>query len=120
MPNRPKSICRHQGCSELIDKPGYCLVHEKQFRKLMDARRGTAHERGYDSKWQKYSKWFLNQPENQFCVIQLPGCTEFAKCVDHIKPCDKDDPLFWDKSNHQPACIHCNSVKGRRELRGER
>ena len=27
-------------------------------------------------------------------------------------------PKFWDKANHQPACIHCNSVKGHKNIKG--
>ena len=57
--------------------------------------------------------------ENQFCSLRLPGCTFIAQCVDHIDPPDgPDDPRFWDKNNHQPACIHCNSVKGHRKIVG--
>jgi 5-methylcytosine-specific restriction protein A len=36
--------------------------------------------------------------------------------VDHIDPPDgPGDPRFWDTANHQPACIHCNSVKGHKK-----
>jgi 5-methylcytosine-specific restriction endonuclease McrA len=80
-----------------------------------DKRRGSAKERGYDYKWYRYSQWFLKQPGNQFCKIKGPRCKTLAKCVDHIQPPkSKDDPLFWDKNNHQAACIECNSWKGDR------
>jgi 5-methylcytosine-specific restriction protein A len=119
MPSRPKSICRGR-CGKLVDRPGYCPTCEKKYQRINDQRRGTAAERGYTYSWQKYSRWYLAQAENQFCTLQLPGCIGMAEVVDHIRPIDKDDPLFRDSSNHQPACKHCNSVKGRREMRGER
>lgn len=126
MPSRPKRPCAHPGCPELVDK-GYCEKHQKykrtetkEQRRAQDQRRGSAHERGYTSKWQRYSKWFLRQPDNVFCKLQLPGCTNLAQCVDHVEPpSSPEDPLFWDPKNHQAACIHCNSVKGRRMMVGK-
>ena len=126
MPSRAKRICNYPGCNQLVDS-GYCEKHQKnrqvdrkQQARLEDQRRGSAHERGYTSKWQRYSRWFLHQHENVFCKLQLPGCTNLAECVDHIQPpASPDDPLFWKPTNHQAACIHCNSVKGRRMIVGK-
>jgi 5-methylcytosine-specific restriction protein A len=117
MPTRVLMPCRQPGCKELIPGGGRCDKHKKKEQKFWDDRRGSAAERGYDYEWSKYSKWFLKQPENQFCKLHLPGCAELSEVVDHIKPVDKDDPLFTDRNNHQSACRHCNSVKGRRELK---
>ena len=101
---------------------GYCNEHQNDVitkNKEADRRRGSAGVRGYGWRWQKYSRAFLRRPENQFCSLRLPGCTFIAQCVDHIDPPDgPDDPRFWDKNNHQPACIHCNSVKGHRKIIG--
>lgn len=127
MPNRPMAICSVPGCSELVPAgTGYCEKHaekQKQKRKESfkeyDKQRGSASERGYDYRWQKYSRWFLKQPENVFCKLQLPGCTNLSECVDHIDPPDgPKDPRFWDKNNHQGACLHCNSVKGHKKIVG--
>ena len=84
-------------------------------------RRGSARERGYDSRWSAYSKWYLAQPNHQLCALRLDeGCAVVAQCVDHIDPPDdRHDPRFWNPENHQPACIHCNSVKGHRFMRGK-
>ena len=125
MPNRTMHFCRHAGCDELTEH-NYCPEHEheheerrrEQFDRY-DKQRGSSAERGYDARWQKYSKWFLKQPQNQICKLHLPGCTLIAKCVDHIDPpSGPDDPKFWDKNNHQPACIRCNSVKGHTKIVG--
>jgi 5-methylcytosine-specific restriction protein A len=116
MPNRPKFFCRGK-CGKLINGSGYCPDCEKKQQKIGDLKRGTAHQRGYTSRWQRYSKWFLSQPENQFCKYNFPGCNELSQCVDHrIPPKGKDDPLFWDKNNHVASCIRCNSVKGKRVI----
>jgi 5-methylcytosine-specific restriction protein A len=63
---------------------------------------------------------FIKHPDNIFCKLQLNGCTNLAECTDHIvPPTGPSDPLFWDKSNHQAACIHCNSVKGHTSIKGD-
>jgi 5-methylcytosine-specific restriction protein A len=118
MPSRCKSLCRD--CKAIIDKPGYCSKCEPKHQRLNDLRRGSSSKRGYTYQFYQRSKAFLARAENQFCVLRLPGCTELAQCTDHIKPVTPDDRLFMDESNWQPACIHCNSVKGRREMKGER
>lgn len=118
MPNKPLRPCSYPGCRELVTY-GRCEKHKQVNQKESDKRRGTPTERGYNYKWTQYSKQFLSKPENQFCKLQLPGCTMIAECVDHIQPPNGgNDPLFWDTSNHQAACIHCNSGKGHRTIRG--
>jgi 5-methylcytosine-specific restriction protein A len=99
---------------------GRCDKHKASAQKRYDKQRGTPTQRGYNYRWAQYSKSFLNEPENQFCKLQLPGCKNIAECVDHIDPPNgADDPRFWDATNHQAACIHCNSVKGHRNIKGE-
>lgn len=118
MPYKPKRFCSYPGCTELTTQ-GKCEKHRKDYFKEQDQQRGTAHQRGYSYRWQKYSKWFLDQPENVFCKLQLEGCTNLAECVDHIDPPNgPNDPRFWDRNNHQAACLHCNSKKGRKVLIG--
>lgn len=117
MARRALRPCNQPGCSNLVQS-GYCEKHKKND---YEHRRGSAYKRGYDNRWRNYSKWFLKQPGNQVCKLQLDdGCTYIADCVDHIKPPkDKDDPLFWNSENHEPSCIHCNSVKGNRIVKGK-
>ncbi len=118
MPTKPLKPCNHPGCPNLTNER-FCQVHAQAERKRYDQERGSANERGYTSRWRKYSKWFLSQPDNIFCKLQLPGCTNIAECVDHIDPVGPQDPRFWDSGNHQAACIHCNSVKGHKRMAGE-
>lgn len=119
MPRKLPTPCNHQGCPSLtIDR--FCNDHKKHHQRQQDKRRGTAHQRGYDSRWQRYSRFFLKQPKNAFCKLQLTGCNNISQCVDHIDPPEgPNDKRFWDPDNHQAACIHCNSVKGHRSVVGE-
>lgn len=118
MPSKPMRICNHPGCSILVES-GYCDKHKKQVQKARDQHRGSAHQRGYTYRWYQYTKVFLSRPENVFCKLQLPGCNNIAECVDHIDPPNGPyDTKFWDTNNHQGACIHCNSVKGRKKIIG--
>lgn len=116
-------FCAHVGCRNLTSNK-YCDEHaqdaiDEQKRWADGHAKGSSRQRGYDSRWEKYRKWYLSKPEHMFCALHLAGCTEIATCIDHIvPPQNRDDPLFWDTSNHQPSCIHCNSVKGHTTLRG--
>lgn len=119
MPTRPKRICSYPGCPCFAVVGSKCEAHAKQSRQAVDRQRGTAHQRGYTGRWNRYSKWFLKQPGNQICKLRIDGrCTLAAGCVDHIKPVPPDDPLFWEPSNHQASCLVCNSIKGNREMQG--
>ncbi len=119
MPARALHFCNHLGCSKLVTDT-YCIEHAALHTKQQDKNRGTASERGYGWRWQQYSKAFLRKPENQIYKLHLPGCTILAQCVDHIDPPEgPDNPRFWEKTNHQASCIHCNSVKGHRKLKGK-
>lgn len=113
--NKPQRPCNSPGCPNLTIE-SYCDDH----RAKKELYRGSASSRGYNYRWQQYSKRFLKRPENVLCRLQLEGCTTLAKCVDHIDPPDgPGDPRFWDKRNHQAACIRCNSVKGRQKIEGK-
>lgn len=97
-----------------------------------DRRRGTAHERGYTSAWQRARDGFLRAH---------PLCAEHAKrgdvvaaaLVDHIQAPrlkqakDSKDAeritqaqaLFWNRDNWQPLCKSCHdSIKQRFEKSG--
>lgn len=118
MPSRPKSICRAPGCGKLIDAPGHCDKHKKAQRKEQDEHRGTAAERGYDSKWAKARTFYLRK--HPLCVhCKAESKVTAAQVVDHITPhrlkeaIDSGDEariakaraLFWDSENNwQSLC----------------
>ena len=129
MAERSLRFCGHTGCTEMVRAGRYCESHDEEHRaedarkkNAEDRNRKSAHSRGYTYKWNQYSKWFLRQPENQFCALCLDNsCAVISQCVDHIKPHSGNrDPLFWERTNHQPACMHCNSVKGDKARVGDR
>jgi len=113
MPRRAKSICRRPGCGALTDKPGLCVKHAAAQHKEDAAQRGTAAERGYDSRWTKARAHYLRA--HPLCVEALKeGRVVAAEVVDHIIPprikeaMDSGDPiliakakaLFWDSENN--------------------
>lgn len=108
-PNRSKRPCLRPGCPELVEK-GYCDKHKKSKRKESDAQRGTSSQRGYDYRWQKYRKFYLQR--NPLCVrCEKKDRLEPAAVVDHIIPHKGNYDLFWDEKNHQPLCKRCHDKK---------
>ncbi|KHF41466.1 HNH endonuclease [Halalkalibacter okhensis] len=109
MPMKPKKPCKHPGCPLLTDH-SYCEFHAKLYA---DERAG-ARERGYDSRWRKARKQFLNAyPICKHC--EKKGKIAPATVVDHITPHRGDQRLFWDESNWQPLCKKCHDRKTRTE-----
>lgn len=124
MPARPKSICRAPACGKTLVEPGYCEKHKKAVRKEQDERRGTAAERGYDSRWAKARAGYLRK--HPLCVnCKLNQRTVAANTVDHIiahrmkEAIDSGDEmriavaraLFWDAENNWASlCGHCHNT----------
>lgn len=112
MPMRAPSIC---GCGRVVQTGRSCLACTTARAKAYDARRPTARERGYTSKWETESKAFLAKPENRFCAC---GCGRKANMVDHIVPHRNDKSLFWRRSNWQPmASSPCHSSMKQKQER---
>jgi 5-methylcytosine-specific restriction protein A len=89
-------------------------THKK--RKRYKDRRITAARRIYArTRWRKYRKYFIMK--NKWCVeCQRAGRLTPATDVDHIVPFDGVDmKSFWNKSNHQPLCKTCHSIKTGKE-----
>jgi 5-methylcytosine-specific restriction endonuclease McrA len=74
--------------------------------------------RGYTYRWEQARKRYL--AKHPLCVMcQAQGKVAAATVVDHIKPHDGDQALFWDQSNWQPLCAtHHNATKQRQDKRG--
>jgi 5-methylcytosine-specific restriction protein A len=123
MPLQVLRPCAQPGCPSLVPK-GRCVVHAK----AADCARGTAQERGYDSRWAAYS--ILFRREHPVCGEQHDGtlnpthsrCLQAGRttsvegkrgCVDHIVPVSRGGS-FWAPSNHQSLCLACNTAKGDR------
>ncbi|MBO8169975.1 MAG: HNH endonuclease [Thermoanaerobacteraceae bacterium] len=111
MPRRPKKPCSYPGCPELVEAgQRFCNKHKKQEQKRYDQERGTAAQRGYNSRWRKARKMFLKK--NPLCAeCQKNGRITPATVVDHIRPHRGNPELFWDESNWQPLCKYHHDVK---------
>lgn len=116
MPNKPMKPCAKSMCPNLVNgNDKYCEEHKslenkdktinKDKRKQYDKERGSAASRGYNYKWQQYSKDFLKR--NPKCI----RCDEPATVVDHIIPHKGNKELFWARYNHQPLCKQCHDRK---------
>ena len=112
MPRAALRPCTYPGCGALTDN-GRCPRHVHVERKEQDARRGTAAQRGYGSRWQKASKGFLRK--HPLCMC--PECDEGrirvtpAVLVDHRIPHRGDMKLFWDPTNWQSMAETCHNKK---------
>jgi len=79
-------------------------------QKQLDRKRGSPASRGYDSKWAKARKTFLNH--HPLCIeCDRKGRITPATVVDHITPHRGDQKLFWDTDNWQPLCASCHGSK---------
>lgn len=107
-----KRPCTYMGCSALVNS-GRCDKHKHVETKRHDERRGTAAQRGYDARWQRYRKQYLH--ENPWCCMcNDNGLIVPAIIVDHRMPVSgPNDPLFWDTNNHQGLCDDCHRHKTR-------
>ncbi len=113
MPRKPMRPCSYPGCPHLTeDKTGYCETHRKQVQRQYDSQRGTANQRGYDYRWHQYTRVYLAEhPLCALCAKKEPPVIIAASLVDHIIPHRGNHELFWDPSNHQPACTECHNIK---------
>lgn len=122
MPVSAARPCRHSGCGKLVaDGSGYCETHQsdRKVGKFADELRGSRHERGYGSEWEKIRKRILRRDKGlcQPCFRQ--GKYRPAKQVDHKVP--KVEGGTDDDSNLQAICVPCHQAKTAEEaLRARR
>lgn len=115
-PQRAKRPCLVSSCKEYATNQGYCDNHQEKIRKK-DRERGTAHQRGYDARWEK--ERLVHLAEQPLCADhQKRGYVVVATVVDHITPHKGDKKLFWDKTNWQSLCKPCHDRKTQLEDRG--
>lgn len=117
MPQRPLRPCNKPGCASLIREGRYCVAHgsielerKREKWQRFDDTRGTATERGYDTRWRKARVgWLKHHPLCAEC--ERHGETTAATVVDHIIPHRGDRKLFWDRNNWQSLCKACHDKK---------
>ena len=106
----PVRPCIHPRCPRLIPRgQARCDEHEAKRAAQDVASRGTATDRGYDSRWRRLRDAHL--AAHPLCV----GCGEPASIVDHITPHRGHDRLRLDPGNLQSVCRGCHTVKTKAE-----
>jgi len=115
---RTHKACITHGCSGTAIRGFYCdecysiqsaMKAQSELRRPKQLYRKTA-ERGYDARWQRYSKRYLVL--NPYCC----KCGDRSTKTDHIIPHKgPGDPNFWNPLNHQPMCARCHGRKSGRE-----
>ena len=114
MPTRPKRPCAHIGCKELVSS-GYCEKHKPPPYQYQD-KRESASKRGYDRRWQVFSRQFI--ANNPLCVECLrDNKYEPAVLVHHIIPLKQNGDKY-DENNLMPLCFNCHEVVEKRKRRG--
>ncbi len=106
-PMAPRTPCLHPGCPALVNRgdKGRCEAHRKGYMRSIDRNRGTATERGYDSRWGRFRTMFLN--EHPLCGC---GCERASVEIHHLTPVSgPDDPLFYEESNLIALTKECHS-----------
>lgn len=74
--------------------------------------RGSARERGYTTRWDKFAKRHLrDHPLCEYCLAD--GKVVAAEVVDHDLPHRGDPALFWDNT-FTSLCRRCHDVDKRR------
>lgn len=111
MPNLPKKRCRYAGCLNTT-RNRFCDEHAALAMKLIDNRRGSARERGYDSDWEKVAELrrsidcCLCQP-----CLKNHNLLTASRTVDHIIPIHVRPDLRLDIDNTQVICSPCHTRK---------
>lgn len=121
MPISAPKPCRHSGCCQLVsDGGGYCDAHKRPASgSFADRGRGTRHERGYGSKWDRLREIILRRDNGicQQCLregrLTMIGHKPYTAFVDHVTP--KAEGGTDDESNLQALCKACHTAKTDRE-----
>ena len=124
-PLAPRRPCPGRGsrtnrCPNLIPRGvrscPECLPFEKAAARENDRRRGGATERGYDARWARFRRMFLN--EHPLCAC---GCMRPSVEIHHLQPVSgPDDPNFYEESNLVALTKQCHSRETMRMLNERR
>ncbi|MFV5212707.1 HNH endonuclease [Azonexus caeni] len=110
MPRRTKTPCRHRGCPELVDIPGYCAKHASEGAAWK--KRNNAPKRITGRRLQKLrDQLFADDPLCAEC--RRHGMITPATQRDHIIPLSEGGTD--DISNIQGLCHDCHKAKTERE-----
>ena len=117
--------CLSWGCPNFhYNKNGYCNECNRKYRakhpekykesgKKYDEKRPSSRERGYTTKWDRFSKDFLSRhPVCEICH-QQPSQVVDHKTATARMMMDSYGEFDYTESNYQALCYACNTRKGR-------
>ncbi len=86
-------------------------TRERERKRILDLKRGSPAERGYDAAWRRVRSAFLTK----FRICCSPGCGRDAVEVDHIKSVRERPDLRLSWSNLRPFCKFHHSQRTARD-----
>lgn len=117
MPRRAKSPCRHQGCPDLLDHPGFCEKHRREafrIQKKIVSKDYKERNRFYQRTAWKNVRTLQLQLEPLCRKCRAAGKLIAASIVDHITAI-ADGGAELDLDNLQSLCASCHNTKTRSE-----
>ena len=98
-------------------KPRVQMLGASQRQGWADERRGSRHERGYGTAWDKLRRRILERDCSLCQPCRQAGRVTPARAVDHIVP--KSQGGSDDEHNLQAICTPCHQAKTQRESNGQ-
>jgi 5-methylcytosine-specific restriction enzyme A len=109
-PSASRDMPAKPGTHHIVARDGAArLAMERQRQAQQADHRGTAAERGYDSRWQRARDGYLRK-HPLCCCCAANGRVTPADVVDHIVPHKGCKMLFWERDNWQGLCERCHRV----------
>ena len=105
------SVCSEPGCPVLLDRPGKCDAHRRDYLRSKEARRSSPHERGYDGAWRRARAVYLRMRPT------CERCGQPATTVHH-RTLGPLDPGGNDPANLEALCERCHASDSGRRLKG--
>lgn len=120
MASSPPRPCTYVGCGRLVHGGGSrCPAHARiETDKFNDRRRGSRHQRGYGSAWDKLREQIMLRDKGVCQPCWKLGKATPAHAVDHIKA--KHEGGTDDCTNLQAICRACHAAKTQREAASAR
>ena len=111
MPTAAMHVCAGAGCRAAVPHgERWCPACAREYQAQDRERRGSARERGYTSRWDRYA--LALRGTRPICAeCEARGRVRPTQVIDHVIPHRGDQELFWATWNHDPLCKRCHDHK---------